>query len=245
MRSSPGAPGSIPLGSTTSVGRLQLAPSILTADFGRLADEIKSVEGYVDWFHLDVMDGHYVDNLTFGPDIVAAIARTTEIPLHVHLMISDPVSFAARFAEAGATRISFHPEVVDDPASAVAAISDAGAEVGIAVHPDVPIDTVRPHIDEVRVVLMMTVRPGFGGQKFLESVVPKISEAARMVQNSGKAADIDIEVDGGVNLETVGRAVAAGGNILVAGSAIFDGRDAPAAAMRLRDVLDRAGEGSG
>ena len=227
------------------MARLQLAPSILTADFGRLAEEIKSVESYVDWFHLDVMDGHYVDNLTFGPDIVAAIAAVTEVPLHVHLMITDPVSFAPRFAAAGARRISFHPEVTAEPAVAVAAISNAGAGVGLAIHPDVPVATVSPYLDDVTVVLIMTVRPGFGGQKFLDSVVPKISEAAAMVQDSGKTADIDIEIDGGVNLETIGRAVAAGGNILVAGSAIFDGRDAPAAAKRLRDVLDGAGEGNG
>ena len=225
--------------------RLQLAPSILTADFGRLAHEIKSVEEYVDWFHLDVMDGHYVDNLTFGASTVEAIARVTDVPLHVHLMITDPIRFAPRFASAGASRISFHPEVTDDPTEAVSAITEAGAGVGIAVHPDIPVEIVRPNLDVVRVVLIMTVRPGFGGQKFLDNVVPKISEAAQMVQDRGAGADIDIEVDGGVNLETVGRAVTAGGNILVAGSAIFDGQDAEAAAKRLRAELDAAGEGNG
>lgn len=226
------------------VPRFQIAPSILTADFGRLADEIRSVEPYVDWFHLDVMDGHYVDNLTFGPATVAAIDKVTDRPLHVHLMITDPVKYAPIFAAAGADRISFHPEVVDDVARVVDLVKETGAGVGIAVHPDVPVAVVEDHLNDVQVVLMMTVRPGFGGQKFLDDVLPKISEAARLLQKSGKSADIDIEVDGGVNLETLDRAIAAGGQIFVAGSAIFDGVDAPAAAKRLRDRLDAVGKGS-
>jgi len=220
------------------VRRLQIAPSILTADFGRLADEVSSVEGYVDWFHLDVMDGHYVDNLTFGPSTVAAIDRVTDRPLHVHLMITDPARYAPVFADAGADRISFHPEVVSEPGKVVEVIKGAGAGVGIAVHPDVPVSVIEEHLDDVQVVLMMTVRPGFGGQNFLDDVVPKITEVADVLHRAGRDADIDIEVDGGVNLKTVDRAVAAGGQILVAGSAIFDGIDAPAAAKRLRERLD-------
>lgn len=218
---------------------LQIAPSILTADFGRLADEIRSVEDYVDWFHLDVMDGHYVDNITFGPSTVEAINKVTERPLHVHLMISEPAKYSRVFAEAGADRISFHPEVVEDASDVIETIRATGAGVGIAVHPDVPVSVVEGHLDEVQVILMMTVRPGFGGQKFLNDVVPKITDASRLLQVSGKDADIDIEVDGGVNLETVDLAIAAGGEILVAGSAIFDGVDAPAAARRLRERLDK------
>jgi ribulose-phosphate 3-epimerase len=218
--------------------RLQLAPSILTADFGHLADEVRSVEGYVDWFHLDVMDGHYVDNLTFGPSTVEAIAAVTGRPLHVHLMISDPVKYAPVFAAAGAHRISFHPEVVDDVGAAIAAISAEGVGVGLAIHPDVGIEVARPHLGELAVLLMMTVRPGFGGQKFLAEVLPKISDAAAMLKASERSGDIAIEVDGGINLETLEGAVSAGGQILVAGSAIFDGRDAPAAARRLRHRLD-------
>lgn len=222
---------------------LQIAPSILTADFGRLADEVRSVEEYVDWFHLDVMDGHYVDNLTFGPSTVAAIDRVTERPLHVHLMITDPAKYAGVFAEAGADRISFHPEVVHDPSEVVDVIASTGAGVGIAVHPDVPVAVVADHLDDVQVVLMMTVRPGFGGQNFLDDVVPKITEASHLLQGAGRDADIDIEVDGGVNLQTVDRAIAAGGRIVVAGSAIFDGVDAPAAAKRLRERLDMIEKG--
>ena len=223
--------------------RLQIAPSILTADFGRLADEVRSVEPYVDQFHLDVMDGHYVDNLTFGPSTVAAIDRVTELPLHVHLMITDPAKYAGVFSEAGADRISFHPEVVPDPAEVVDVIRSTGAGVGIAVHPDVPVSAIETHLDDVQVVLMMTVRPGFGGQNFLDDVVPKITEASRLLQVAGRDADIDIEVDGGVNLQTVDRAIVAGGQILVAGSAIFDGVDAPAAAKRLRERLELSEKG--
>ncbi len=221
--------------------RLQLAPSILTADFGDMAAQVRSVESFVDWFHLDVMDGHYVPNLTFGPSTVAAIAKATTKPLHVHLMIEDPVTYAPMFAEAGARRISFHPEVTTDPAGAVKAIAATGAGVGIAVHPDVPVSVAKAHLDDIEVVLMMTVRPGFGGQNFLDEVTPKIAEAAAMLQDARKTTEIDIEVDGGVNLVTVEKAVAAGGEILVAGSAVFDGVDARAAAQRLRQRLDELG----
>lgn len=216
--------------------RLQLAPSILTADFARLGEEVASVAPIVDWFHLDVMDGHYVPNLTFGPSTVEAVHRSCDLPLHVHLMIEDPTFFASAFAEAGARRISFHPEVTDDPRAVIQAIKDAGCAVGIAVHPDVGLDEARRYLKDLDVVLMMTVRPGFGGQPFMEEVVPKISQAKAMVEEAGSRADI--EIDGGVNLSTIDRCVGAGGQILVAGSAIFDGVDPVAAAQRLRDRLD-------
>ena len=218
------------------MGRLQLAPSILTADFGRLADEIGSVADYVDWFHLDVMDGHYVPNLTFGPSVVEAVRRACDLPLHVHLMITDPHRYARPFAEAGATRISFHPEVTPEPEAVIDAIRETRAEAGIAVHPDVALDAANRYLDDLAVVLMMTVRPGFGGQAFLEEVVPKIAAARRMVEKRGSTADI--EVDGGVKLSNLARCVDAGADILVAGSAIFDGSDPPAAAQRFRTRLD-------
>jgi ribulose-phosphate 3-epimerase len=221
------------------MARLQLAPSILTADFGRLAEDVASVSEYVDWVHLDVMDGHYVDNLTFGPLVVGAIRKACDLPLHVHLMITDPVKYAPDFAAAGADRLSFHEEVVDDVGDSIARIRDTGAGVGLAVHPDVTLDVAAEHVDELDVILMMTVRPGFGGQKFLEETVPKIREARSLVAERGARADI--EVDGGVNLSTIERAVDAGGTIIVAGSAIFDGVDPPAAARRLRKKLDDLG----
>jgi ribulose-phosphate 3-epimerase len=220
--------------------RLQLAPSILTADFGRLGEEIATVSPHVDWFHLDVMDGHYVDNLTFGPSTVEAVRRATDRPLHVHLMIEEPARYVPRFVEAGARRVSFHPEVTDDVAGVIGGIRAAGAGVGIAVHPDVGLEHARAHVGDLDVVLMMTVRPGFGGQKFLDHVLPKIAEAREMVEGAG--ANADIEVDGGVNLSTVDDAVQAGAEIIVAGSAVFDGVDPAAAAKRMRERLDMLGQ---
>lgn len=216
--------------------RVKIAPSILTADFGRITEEVSAVAPLVDWFHLDVMDGHYVDNITFGASTVEAIDRAVDTPLHVHLMIEDPAKFAPVFAKAGADRISFHPEVVEDPLAVVEVIEGAGAEAGVAVHPDVGLEAAERLLDRVAVVLMMTVRPGFGGQKFLTEVVPKIEDARRMVDRAGARADI--EVDGGVNLETLAQPLGAGADVLVTGSAVYDGRDPVAAARRIRERLD-------
>ncbi len=218
------------------MSRLRLSPSILTADFTRLGEEIESVTPYIDWFHLDVMDGHYVDNLTFGPSVVEAVRRSCDLPLHVHLMISEPAKHARAFVEAGATRLSFHPEVVEDPAEVIGLIAGLGAEAGLAVHPDSSLDFVSKHVAEIEGVLMMTVRPGFGGQALLEHVVPNIERAREIVTASGRA--MDVEVDGGIKLSNVDRVVSSGGEIIVAGSAVFDGVDAPAAAAGLRRRLD-------
>ena len=220
---------------------LQLFPSILTADFAHIDDEIQAVLPYVDGFHLDVMDGHYVENLTFGPAMVEAIRRCCDAPLHVHLMITDPGLYARRFVEAGADRISFHPEVVNDVPETIEKVQEAGAGAGIAIVPEGSLDALEPNLDQIEVVLMMTVRPGFGGQGFLHEALPNVARVRMMIQERGST--VDIEVDGGVKLPTLDDAVRAGGNILVSGSGIYDGVDARAAARRLRQRLSEL-EGS-
>jgi ribulose-phosphate 3-epimerase len=216
--------------------RLQLSPSILTADFSRIGEEIRAVLPYVDAFHLDVMDGHYVENLTFGPSLVEAVRRVCDVPLNVHLMITDPATYAPRFVEAGADRITFHPEQARDVAALIAEVRELGAGVGLAVVPEGDLSAVDGNLGEIEVVLMMTVRPGFGGQGFLREALPNVVRVKEMIQERGSGADI--EVDGGVKLRTVEAAVEAGGNILVSGSGIYDGFDPPRAARRFRDRLD-------
>jgi ribulose-phosphate 3-epimerase len=221
---------------------LQLSPSILTADFARIGDEIRAVVPYVDGFHLDVMDGHYVENLTFGPTMVEAVRRSCDLPLHVHLMITDPERYAARFVEAGADRISFHPEVVRDASEVIQVIRDAGGGAGIAVVPEGGLQAVEGNLDEIEVVLMMTVRPGFGGQGFLQEALPNVARVKKMITERHSGADI--EIDGGVKLPTLEAAVEAGGNILVSGSGIFDGVDPRAAARKLRHRLSELEAGA-
>jgi ribulose-phosphate 3-epimerase len=218
------------------VPRVALAPSILTADFSQLGKDIASVADIVDWFHLDVMDGHYVANLTFGPAVVGAVRRSCDNPLHVHAMISDPARYAGAFACAGAERISFHPEAVTDPGAVIDEIERRGARPGVAVHPDVPVEVIAPWLGRLAVVIVMTVRPGFGGQAFMAEAVPNIGRVRELAAAADAA--VDVEVDGGVKVDNLELVVEAGADIVVAGSAIFDGRDPRAAALGMRARLD-------
>jgi len=201
-----------------------VAPSILSADFGDLAEEIKKVEkAGAGMIHIDVMDGHFVPNITIGPLVVKAVRKCTKLPLDVHLMIENPDRYIPSFAEAGADIITIHVEASKDLNKDIELIKASGAKPGVVVNPATPIESVFGVLDKIKMVLLMSVNPGFEGQTFMAEVLPKIR---KLKAESGKQkADIDIEVDGGINLETARQAVEAGANVLVAGSAIFYSKD--------------------
>ncbi|PJW18952.1 ribulose-phosphate 3-epimerase [Geobacillus sp. WSUCF-018B] len=214
---------------------IRIAPSILSADFARLAEEIHSVEeGGADWLHVDVMDGRFVPNITIGPPVVAAIRPVTKLPLDVHLMIADPDRYIPAFAKAGADIISVHAEACVHLHRTIHFIKEQGVKAGVVLNPHTPVETIRHVIADVDLVLLMTVNPGFGGQAFIPSVVPKIREVARLAGEQNKA--LDIEVDGGVNAKTAPLCAEAGANVLVAGSAIYNEADRAAAIRALREA---------
>jgi ribulose-phosphate 3-epimerase len=199
---------------------IELAPSILSADFARLADQIQAAtEGGASVMHLDVMDGHFVPNLTIGPPVVASIRKHTNLPLDCHLMIEHPDEFIPAFADAGANWISVHQEATRHLNRTLEHIRDHGLKVGVVLNPATPVETLSEVLDLVDYVLVMSVNPGFGGQKFIPGSLHKIANLARIRQARG--LDYRIEVDGGVSLETVGDVVRAGAEILVAGNAVF------------------------
>ena len=211
---------------------LLIAPSLLSCDFARIADELRSVEaGGADWHHVDVMDGHFVPNLTIGPPVVEAIHRAAGKPLDVHLMITEPARYAAEFARAGAHVLTFHLELCPDERAARAIVQrfrEVGVpKVGVALNPDMPVERVAPILDAVDLVLVMSVFPGFGGQKFMPEVLPKVA----WLRARGYRGHI--EMDGGLNPETLPRCAAAGADVLVAGSAIYNVKDR---AGRIRDL---------
>lgn len=202
------------------MGSIKIAPSILSADFSRLADEIQAVQrAGADWLHLDVMDGHYVPNITIGPVVVEWIRKATDLPLDVHLMISDPDKYVPEFIRAGAHWISVHPETCKDLKTSLRRIRELGARASIAVNPDVDLDTVEANLDDIDMILMMTVFPGFGGQAFIGEVLPKIARARDLVRKKG--LPILIEVDGGIKTDNISHVLRAGAEVIVSGSGIF------------------------
>jgi ribulose-phosphate 3-epimerase len=199
---------------------LRIAPSILAADFARLGEEVRAVEAAgADLLHLDVMDGRFVPNITIGPMVVAAIRRVTKLPLDVHLMIVEPERYIDEFARAGADLISVHLEAAPHLHRLVQQIRAAGKKAAVAINPHSPLDGLDVVLPDLGMVLLMSVNPGFGGQKFIEAVVPKVSALRTEIDRRG--LEVDIEVDGGIDPHTAGTVVAAGATVLVAGSAVF------------------------
>jgi ribulose-phosphate 3-epimerase len=206
-----------------------ITPSILSADFGRLQDEVASVESLADWLQVDVMDGHFVPNLSFGAPVVKWIK--TKLPLDIHLMVSNPADRVAEFQAIGAKNITFHAEAVKDTASRLAlmkSIRSTGATAGIAINPETPVSAIDDVVEQVDLVLVMSVHPGFGGQMFIKDVLPKV-EALRK-----KHPTLMIQIDGGIDEKTAALARAAGANNLVAGSALFSSSDRTQVAAALR-----------
>jgi ribulose-phosphate 3-epimerase len=215
----------------------RLAPSVLNADLAQLADQVRLVEEAADWIHLDLMDGHFVPNLTFGPPVVAALRPYTDHYLDCHLMVANPEALLPALAEAGAGGVTMHVEALDDPVRALRAAAGLGMAPGLALRPGTPLQAVLPHLDAVELVLPMTVEPGFGGQAFDDGVLPKIAAARDAIRRAGRP--VALQVDGGVNAATLPRCLDAGADVFVVGTAIFGADDPAAAAKAFRALLDR------
>ncbi|WP_280265747.1 ribulose-phosphate 3-epimerase [Nocardia wallacei] len=211
-----------------------IAPSILSADFANLAREVKAVEG-ADWLHVDVMDNHFVPNLTLGLPVVQSLLKTTDIPLDCHLMIEDPGRWAPPYAEAGAHNVTFHAEATDDPVAVARDIRAAGAKAGLSVKPNTPIEPYLEMLRHFDTLLVMSVEPGFGGQSFIAHVLDKARTVRRLV-DSGELRLI-VEIDGGINMNTIEQAAEAGVDCFVAGSAVYGTEDPGATVEKLRDKV--------
>lgn len=206
---------------------IKISPSVLASDFANLESELKKCAvGGAELIHLDVMDGHFVPNISIGAPVIAALDKVCDTPFDVHLMISDPLFYIDDFIKAGADIITFHIECESDIEKTIDKIVDAGCKAALAVKPNTPIEAVYPYLDKLSMVLVMTVEPGFGGQSFMESTMPKIKELR------AKCPELDIQVDGGINADTIKIAGRAGANVFVAGSAVFKSDD-PAATIKL------------
>jgi ribulose-phosphate 3-epimerase len=210
---------------------IKIAPSILSADFARLAEDVDRVAGEADLLHVDVMDGHFVPNLTIGPPVVASLRPRTELFLDCHLMVDNPGVLLADFADAGADRCIVHIEL-GDPRPLFDELRARGLGVGLTLNPETPVDTVLPFLGEIDLLLVMSVHPGFGGQSFIPDVLEKVRAARRAIDTA--SLPVEIEIDGGINVDTARDAVEAGVDILVAGSAIFAAPDPEAAARAIR-----------
>jgi len=219
------------------VGHIQITPSILNADFARLGEEVARI-GSADWVHVDVMDNHFVPNLTFGPTMVEALARSTDVPLDAHLMIEDADNRALAYVEAGCGSVTFHVEAAKAPVRLAREIRSHGARASMALKPATPIEPYEDLLAELDMVLIMTVEPGFGGQKFLDLCLPKIRRARELMDKHG--LETWLQVDGGVSLETIERCADAGADVFVAGSAVYSADDPDRMIGQLRAKAEAA-----
>jgi len=215
----------------------KIAPSILSADFGRLAEEIAAVEAAgADWIHIDVMDGHFVPNITIGPGVVASLRKTTKLPFDVHLMIENPDQYIEAFAAAGSDVLTVHVEAARHLNRTLNRIRELGVKAGVSLNPATPLGLIEPVLNDLDLLLIMTVNPGFGGQKFIGSVLPKIKNAKEML--SHLAPQVLIEVDGGVNLDNIQSIADAGADVLVAGAAVFGSGDYAGTIGAMKSILN-------
>ena len=231
-------PAAAGVGPTLSPMAVQMAPSILSADFARLADEAAAVTGVADWLHVDVMDNHFVPNLTLGLPVVEALLKHAGLPLDCHLMIEEPGRWAPAYAEAGARNVTIHAEAASSPVRTLRMIRSAGSRAGLAINPSTPVEPYADLLPEIDMMLLMTVEPGFGGQPFLDLVLPKLRRARDLVTRHGGA--VWLQVDGGVSEKTIERCAEAGADVFVAGSAVYDADDPGAAVRALRAQAEQA-----